>query len=110
MTSSSRYFFRSPIIFDGGNLALNFATSGAGSVRVELQEPEGTPIAGHALADGPEIYGDHLRFIVRWNDAGGDLRAWAGRPVRLRFVLRDADLYSLQFVPWEPEPDYPDLT
>lgn len=98
-----------PLVFEGGNLVLNFATSGAGSVQVELQEPEGTPIAGHALADCPEIYGDHLRFIVRWNGAGGDLRALAGRPVRLRLVLRDADLYSLQFVPWEPEPDYPDL-
>lgn len=99
-----------PMVFDGGNLALNFATSGAGSVQVELQEPDGTPIPGYALADCPEIYGDHLRFIVRWNDVGGDLRPLVGRPVRLRFVLRDADLYSMQFVPWEPEPDYPDLT
>ncbi len=99
-----------PLVFDGGNLALNFATSGAGSVQVEVQDADGTPIAGYTLADCPEIYGDHLHFVVRWNDVGGDLRELAGRPVRLRFVLRDADLYSFQFVPWEPEPEYPDMT
>ena len=99
-----------PIIFDGGNLALNFATSGAGGVRVELQEADGTPVEGYTLDDCPEIYGDHLRFVVRWRTRGGDLRELARRPVRLRFVLRDADLYSYQFVPWEPEPEYPDVT
>ncbi len=99
-----------PLVFDGGNLALNFATSGAGSVQVEIQEADGAPIEGYTLADCPEIYGDDLRFVVRWNDVGGDVRELAGRPVRLRFVLRDADLYSYQFVPWEPEPEYPDMT
>ena len=98
-----------PLTFEGGDLALNFATSGAGSVQVELQEADGTPIAGYALGDCPEIFGDHLRFIVRWSERGGDLRELAGRPVRLRFVLRDADLYSFQFVPYEPEPVYPEL-
>jgi hypothetical protein len=99
-----------PLIFEGGNLALNLETSGAGSVQVEVQEPDGTPIPGFRLADCPEIYGDHLRFVVRWGQTGGDLRELEGRPVRLRFVLRDADLYSYQFVPYEPEPDYPDMT
>ena len=99
-----------PIVFEGGNLALNLSTSGAGSVQVELQEADGTPIEGYTLADCPEIYGDDLRFVVRWQNAGGDVRDLAGRPIRLRFVLRDADLYSYQFVPYEPEPDYPDMT
>ncbi|MGD9497070.1 MAG: hypothetical protein AB7Y46_12305 [Armatimonadota bacterium] len=99
-----------PIIFEGGNLALNFETSAAGSVQVELQGAEGTPIEGYTLADCPQIYGDHLRFIVRWAKVGGDVRGLSGRPVRLRFVLRDADLYSFQFLPYEPEPAYPDVT
>jgi hypothetical protein len=98
-----------PLIFEGGNLSLNLATSGAGSLRVEIQEPDGTPIPGYTLADCPEIYGDHLRFVVRWATKGGDVRDLEGRPVRLRFVLRDADLYSYQFVRWEPEPEYPDM-
>ncbi|MGC9317596.1 MAG: hypothetical protein ACP5KN_06105 [Armatimonadota bacterium] len=99
-----------PITFEGGSLALNLETSGAGGVQVELQSAEGEPIDGYALADCPPIFGDDLRHIVRWDGNSGDLRPLEGRPVRLRFVLRDADLYSFQFVPYEPEPDYPDLS
>ena len=33
---------------------------------------------------------------VRWRE-GADLGALAGRPVRLRFVLREADLYAFRF-------------
>ncbi len=96
-----------PLRFEGGNLALNFETSGAGSVQVELQDEAGKPIEGYRLDDCPPIYGDHLRYVVRWAEAGGDLRALAGKAVRLRFVLKDADLYAFQFVPYSPDPPLP---
>jgi hypothetical protein len=98
-----------PFLFAGGNLALNLETSGAGGVQVECQEADGTPIAGYTLADCPPIMGDHLRHIVRWRGSGGDVRPLAGRPVRLRITISDADVYSLQFVPYAPEPERPDL-
>ncbi len=98
-----------PLVFAGGNLALNLETSAAGSIRVELQDAEGDPIEGYRADDCPPILGDSLRHIVRWKDRGGDLRPLEGTPVRLRFLIRDADLYSLQFVPYEPEPGRPDL-
>lgn len=99
-----------PLVFEGGNLALNFETSGAGSVQVELQDAAGQPLEGYTLADCPLIVGDHLRYIVRWKAKGGDLRAFAGKPVRLRIVLKDADLYSLQFVSYTPDPELPAAT
>ena len=77
-------------------LVLNYATSAAGSIRVELQRPNGRPIRGFTLADCPELYGDEIAGEVRWA-RGASLRACAGQPVRLRFVLSDADLYALQF-------------
>lgn len=95
-----------PIVFDGGNLSLNAATSGAGSIQVEVQDAAGQPIPGYALADCPEIFGDDLALVVRWRK-GGDLRPLAGKPIRLRFVLRDADLYAFQFVPYQPDPPRP---
>ena len=98
-----------PLVFRGGNLALNAETSGAGSIRVEVQEADGTPIEGYTLEECPPIFCDTLRHIVRWEYEGGDLRALEGRPVRLRFVLTDADLYSFQFVRYEPEPERPDV-
>ena len=99
-----------PVVFDGGHLALNVATSAAGSIQVEVQDIEGRPIDGYTLEECPEIFCDELRYIVRWRYAGGDVRPLAGKPVRLRFLLKDADLYSFQFVPYAPEPKRPDVT
>lgn len=94
-----------PIIFAGGCLAINAETSAAGYLRVELQRADGTPLEGYTLQDCPPIVCDSLRHVVRWSGNDGDLRAFAGQPVRLRFALADADLYSFQFVPFEPGPE-----
>ncbi len=99
-----------PILFAGGNLALNVETSGAGSVQVEIQDTGGAPVEGYTLDECPAIFCDSLRHIVRWNHQGGDVRPLAGKPVRLRFVLKDADLYAFQFVPHEPDPKRPDAS
>ena len=99
-----------PLIFEGGNLVLNLETSAAGGVRVGLLDENGQAIKGYGLEDCPEIMGDTLRHTVRWRTQGGDVRALSGKPVRLQFVLRDADLYSFQFVPYEAEPAAVDLT
>lgn len=87
-----------PLIFAGSKLTLNFATSAAGDLRVEIQDEQGKPVPGFALADCPPVFGDAIERRVTWND-GGDVSALAGKPVRLRFALRDADLYALQFQP-----------
>ncbi|NDK16147.1 MAG: hypothetical protein GW911_29320, partial [Armatimonadetes bacterium] len=98
-----------PLTFDGGNLTLNAETSGAGGIQVELQDADGKPLEGYRLEECPEILCDSLRHTVRWESQGGDLRALLGKPVRLRFVLRDADLYAFQFVPYAPEPTRPEV-
>ena len=85
-----------PLCFDGSELAINYATSAAGSFRVEIQDADGKPLPGYALEDCPEIYGDEIERVVAWK-GGADLSQLAGQPVRLRFVMKDADLYSLRF-------------
>jgi hypothetical protein len=85
-----------PIRFQGRQLALNFSTSGAGSVRVEIQDAAGRPLPGFALADCPPVFGDAIDRRVHWT-AGPDVGALAGQVIRLRFVLNDADLYAYQF-------------
>ncbi len=87
-----------PVTFEGNTLTLNFASSAAGDIRVELQQADGQPIDGFSLDDCNEVFGDSLRRTVTWN-GGGDLGKLSGQAVRLRFVLRDADLFSFQFVP-----------
>ena len=95
-----------PFIFRGGNLTVNFESSAAGGIRIELQQADGTPIQGHTLSDCPEMFGDSIRHTVRWQ-RGGDLRSLQGQVVRMRIVLRDADLYAFQFVPFQPDPVRP---
>ena len=80
-----------PLRFTGNNLELNYATSAAGFVRVELIGPDGAKIA-----ESGELIGDRIARTVLWQD-GKSLQEWQGKPVRLRFRMKDAELFSLRF-------------
>ncbi|WP_206352382.1 glycoside hydrolase family protein [Tautonia rosea] len=85
-----------PIRVEGGTLELNFETSAAGGIRVEVQDAEGNPLPGFSLDDAVETIGNEIERSVYWNH-GSDVSGMAGRPIRLRFVLKDAGLYSMRF-------------
>lgn len=85
-----------PLTFSGKQLTLNFATSAAGQIQVEIQDAAGRPIPGFTLADCPPFYNDQLDYVVAWKN-GGDVSRLAGKPIRLRFVMKDADLYAIRF-------------
>jgi len=80
-----------PLTFTGNKVTLNFATSAAGDIRVEIQDARGKPLPGFALDDCKPIFGDSVER------AAIDVSSLASKTVRLRFVLRDADLYAIQF-------------
>ena len=83
-----------PVTFSGKQLTMNFATSAAGGIRVEIQDASGEPAPGFTLADAEPQFGDSIERVVTWKN-GSDVGSLAGKPVRLRFVLNDADLYSI---------------
>ena len=85
-----------PLVFDGQQLLINFATSADGRLRVEIQDAEGQPLPGFTLVDSAEIRGDEIAHIVSWQ-AGSDVGALANKPVRLLFALDRVDLYSFRF-------------
>lgn len=85
-----------PLVFEGDALELNYSSGIAGGLRVEVQDETGHPWPGFTLAEAEELYGDSLAQRALWKK-GSSVAALAGKPVRLRFVLRDADLYSFQF-------------
>lgn len=89
-------FVTKPLVFEGNRLELNFSTSAAGSVRVEIQGADAAPLEGFSLADCADLFGDSLAEKMTWK-GGGDLGKLAGTPVRLRFVLKDADVYAFRF-------------
>jgi hypothetical protein len=84
------------IRFSGQSMQLNFRTSATGSMRVEVQSADGSPLPGLSLADCDELRGDAISKIVTWK-SGKTPAIAAGQPVRLRFQLKDADLYSMKF-------------
>ena len=84
-----------PIEFSGDGLFVNCKTGPKGRLRVEIQEASGKPIEGFSLADCEPFSGDELDQSILWK--AGDLKSLAGKPIRLRFVLEDGDLFSYQF-------------
>ncbi|MEZ5354264.1 MAG: hypothetical protein R2762_16625 [Bryobacteraceae bacterium] len=85
-----------PLRFSGSELELNYSTSAAGGIRVEIQDENGAPIPGYALEDSREIIGDQIERTASWKSGSG-VAALAGRTVRLRFALKDSDLFSFRF-------------
>lgn len=85
-----------PLTFTGQHLEINYATSAAGSVQVALCQENGEAYEGFALKDCELLYGNELAHVMAWK-GGTDVSALAGKPVRLRFRLKDAQLFSLRF-------------
>ncbi len=85
-----------PIRFEGKALAINVSTSAAGSVRIGLLDVDGNPIGGFSVNECDEIAGDRVERGVSWKGET-DLAALKGKPVRLRFDLKDADVFAIRF-------------
>ena len=85
-----------PLVFDGSYLTLNLSTSAAGGVRVEVQDSDGKPISGFGMADCDPQFGDELARVVTWK-GNSSVQSLSGQSVRLKFEIRDADLFAIQF-------------
>lgn len=83
-----------PLTFTGSKLSLNLVSMI--ETRVEIQDEGGKAIPGFTLDDCTPLKSDSMDAVVTWK--GGSLAALAGKPVRLRFKLIEADLFALQFV------------
>ena len=74
-------------------------TDANGNIVVDLEgrtTPRYTTIYDAARKLYVEQIGDEIERVVKWK-SGREVREWAGQPVRLRFAMHDADLYSLRF-------------
>ena len=57
---------------------------------------KGASIPGFSIVDCHEVFGDMVDRAVTWK-TGSDVGRLAGKPVRLHFQLKDADLYAFWF-------------
>jgi len=99
-------FITKPLKFSGTKLEINYSTAGAGQIRIELQDADGKPVPGFMLEDCDPIKGDAIAGIVTWKE-NSDVSQLGGKVIRMRFVMNEADVYSLTFPSDTPNPRLP---
>jgi len=82
----------------GRTLTLNCDAGAGGWLKVELLDHEGHSLPGFELETADAVLGNGVCKTVTWQGRS-DVSAVAGRPLRLRFLMRDVKLYSFQFPP-----------
>lgn len=80
-----------PFRFDGDSLLLNFETSALGYVKIEILDKNSRPIEGYRSC---ELFGNTIDRRVSFERSIAELR---DIPIRLKFTLSDADIYSFRF-------------
>lgn len=78
-----------PFEFTGNTLMINYSTSAAGHVVVELLDKN-----FNKLDESEIIYGDEIFEKVEFKDS---IKKFAGKEIRLRFRLMDSDVYAFRF-------------
>jgi len=73
-------------LFDG-------CPSGCGSIVAEVQDENENPISGYLAEDCRAFMGSGSDTEIHWKE-GSDLSSMEGRQVRLKFLIRNASLYS----------------
>jgi len=88
-----RVLVTKPLIFEGNELHLNFETSAYGYIIIDVLDED-----GNKLSEGQsfEVFGNNIDRRVMFEDGSG-FSAYANKPVRLRFRMRDAKVYSVKF-------------
>ena len=83
-----------PFIFLGDTLVVNADAKG-GSLVVEALDADGKVIEGFARSNGTPITTDSVRHVLKWSD-NADCQLLQARPIKLRFHLKNAKLYSFE--------------
>ena len=90
------YFETPPVIFSGKYLKINYKTTAFGGIRAAILDPEtGEPFEGFGIEDCREIFGNSIFESLSFQ--GGNLASLEGKPVVVRFELRQADLFAWKF-------------
>lgn len=82
-----------PLILNGKVLKANFSTSTKGYVKVVILDEKGKALPGYTEADAIPAIGDKIDGTISWQ-SGKRLQELNGKKVRIKFIVKDADLYS----------------
>ena len=85
------------LIPPGRKLTINAVTQRAGEIRIEAADLSGTPLPGRSFEDADLIVGDQYHRPVTWKGQE-DLGYTEGSAIVLRFRMKRARIYSLDFI------------
>ena len=85
---------KNPLIPYGDTLIVN-ANAEGGWLTVEALDPDGKVIEGFGTADCAPITADSVRHVVSWK-GNPDCHLLQARPIKLRFHLKNAKLFSFE--------------
>ena len=86
-----------PVKFSGKHLFVNVVDP-QGELRAEVIDDKGQPIAPFTVENCMPVAGDSTKAAVKWKGAD-DLSAVSGKPVRIRFHLKNGALYAFWVSP-----------
>ena len=86
-----------PLEFSGGKLFVN-VDAPKGELRVEVLDEGGKALPGFSRDECNVITSDSVKTQVTWKRAES-MQGLAGKPIRLRFCLRNGSLYSFAMTP-----------
>ena len=81
------------LLFLGDGLVLNADAKG-GQITVEALDADGKPIPGFGLEASQPLTTDSIRHSLAWK-GHKDLHQLQGKPIRLRFHMKNARMFSL---------------
>jgi hypothetical protein len=87
------YAITKPLTLSGSRFLLNFSASSVGYVKVVLLGEDNKELAGFGEADAELIRGDKIEGKIGWR-TGRSVRELNGKKVRIKFIVKDADVYS----------------
>ncbi len=90
------FFITKSLILSGDPLIINYSTSAAGEMYVELLDSSNEIISGFSKQDCDVIIGDEISRVVTWG-GNEDLSSLKGKEVKLKFYFKDADLFSVSY-------------
>ncbi len=91
-------------VWPGGKLIVNGQVLGGSGhreawVKLAILDASGRPRAGFEFESSDPLTGDFVAGVPTWSKAPQDLKSLQGQTVRLRFFLRQAEIFSFRAAP-----------
>lgn len=90
------FFITKPFKFKGNSLEINYSTSAGGYILIEILDDNNEPLINGLGYSSEKIIGDEISGMVKWQKSL-DLAPLEGKTIKLKIIMKEADLFSFKF-------------